>query len=77
MTGVGQALSLVADELAVALERFPSFNSAHEGWAVIVEEVSELQEHVFRNTGRSPEAMAEAVQVAAMAIRYIYDLSDG
>lgn len=73
---VQDALRLVEDELAVALERFPSFNSPHEGWAVVKEEEDELWEEVKGNRGRTPEAMAEAVQVAAMAIRYLVDLSD-
>lgn len=69
-------MALVEDELAVALERWPAFNSPHEGKAVIEEELDELWAEVKANRGRTPEAMAEAVQVAAMAIRYIYDLSD-
>lgn len=72
---VPDAIRLVEDELAVALERFPSFNSPHEGWAVIKEEEEELWQHVKENTGRTPEALAEAIQVAAMAIRYVVDLA--
>ena len=34
--------ALVDKELAAANERFPQFHSAHEGWAVIREEVCEL-----------------------------------
>ena len=36
--------SLVDKELAAANERFPQFHSQHEGWAVIKEEVDELEE---------------------------------
>ena len=35
--------NLVEIELAAANERFPPFHSAHEGWAVILEEVDELK----------------------------------
>ena len=35
---------LVDVELAAANERFPQFHSQHEGWAIIKEEVDELEE---------------------------------
>ena len=37
--------ALVDKELAAANERFPQFHSAHEGYAVIKEEVDELKEY--------------------------------
>lgn len=71
-----EALLVIAgDELTKARDRFAPFNSPHEGWAVIREELDELWEHVKANTGRDPEAYEEAIQVAAMALRYAYDLS--
>lgn len=75
-TPFGAALALVADELSKALARFASFNSAHEGKAVIEEELDELWEHVKANTGVTDEARTEAIQVAAMALRYVIDLCD-
>lgn len=42
----------VEAELRRAVGRFRSFNSPHEGWAVIREELDELWEHVKKNTGR-------------------------
>ena len=39
---------LVDKELAAANERFPQFHSAHEGYAVIQEEVDELKEDMDR-----------------------------
>jgi hypothetical protein len=65
----------VLGELESALGRFPSFNSPHEGKAVIEEELDELWELVKANTGRGAEARTEAIQVAAMALRYVVDLS--
>ena len=41
-----QVRELVKVELAAANERFPQFHSAHEGYAVIKEEVEELSEAV-------------------------------
>ena len=37
---------IVAKELALSYEKFPAFNSAHEGYAVMLEEVEELQYEV-------------------------------
>lgn len=62
----------VCDELRRAQSDFPAFNSAHEGYAIIEEEVDELWDAVKRN---EPEnAHGEAVQVAAMALRFLLDL---
>lgn len=72
-----RALAGVAGELGRAIEKFDPFNSPHEGWAVIREEMDELWEHVKANTGRSSEAYIEAIQVAAMALRYAADLAEG
>ena len=47
-----QVRELVAVELAAANERFPQFHSAHEGYAVIQEEVDELKEDMDRINGR-------------------------
>lgn len=67
--------SLVGNELARA-QRWPAMNSAHEGYAVLLEEVDELWEHVKVKQGeRDVHEMAyEAIQVAAMAIRFVVDV---
>lgn len=67
----------IVAELVRAIEKHPTaFNSPHEGWAVIKEELDELWEHVKGDTGRSPDAFKEAIQIAAMAARYVVDLSE-
>lgn len=76
-TLLGQLTAEVSHELVRACERFEPMHSPHEAIAVIHEEFRELQEHVYRNTGRTPAAMIEAVQLAAMALRYVLDLGDG
>jgi hypothetical protein len=66
----------VVAELIAASHAHGSFNSAHEGYAVLKEEVDELWDEIKRKE-RSPAAMRkEAVQVAAMALRFLYDLRD-
>lgn len=70
------ALRKVGSEVFRAQDRFPPFNSPHEGWAVIKEELDELWEHCKANNGRSHEARMEAMQIAAMAVRYMLDIGD-
>ena len=41
-----QVRELVKVELSAANERFPQFHSAHEGWAVILEELEETKEQL-------------------------------
>ena len=94
--------TLTAEELARSYEKFPKFNSPHEGYAVIAEEIDELRDEfegsdniqrsaewlwhcVKHNSKYSVNAVeqlkaaairsaAEAIQVAAMAQRYIDSL---
>lgn len=56
--------------------KWPAFNSAHEGFSVLLEEVDELKAHVWTNQKkRDLVAMRkEAIQVAAMAIRFAADV---
>jgi head-tail adaptor len=57
-------------------QKWPAMNSAHEGFAVLAEEVDELWEHVkTRQDKRDLEAtLKEATQVAAMAVRFMMDV---
>ena len=64
----------VEKELFIATEKFGAFNSPHEGYAILQEEVEELWDEIKANKGRTESARKEAVQVAAMAIRYLYDM---
>lgn len=73
-----EAILAAERELAGAITKFAPFNSAHEGFAVLKEEVDELWDEVRAKQGaRDIEAMRkEAVQVAAMALRFIVDVCD-
>lgn len=72
---VEDAWPLIQSELARA-EKWPPFNSAHEGYAVLLEEVDELKAHVWtKQPDRDIPAMKrEAIQVAAMAVRFLADI---
>lgn len=76
MTGQ-DALELVATELDRARSRFGDFNSAHEGYAVLLEEMDELWSEI-KDDRRDPieravAMRAEACQLAAMATRLMVD----
>jgi hypothetical protein len=65
------ALDDIREEVDAASAKFPAFASAHEGYAIILEELDELWIEVKGNVGYGPSAYVEAVQVAAMAVRYL------
>lgn len=72
----------VAWQIGAELDRagkWPPFHSAHEGYAILLEEVEELWAHVKTNQNkRDLDAMRqEAVQVAAMAVKFIEMVEDG
>lgn len=76
-TAVMTACGDVMDELLAAVDKFPPFNSAHEGFAALKEEVDELWEQVRSKQGaRDVDKMdRETVQVAAMALRFLLDVT--
>lgn len=69
----------VQEEVEKATSKWPPINSAHEGYGLIMEELKELEEHVFmKQTKRDLDEMKkEAIQVAAMAVRFAHDVIDG
>ena len=70
-----EAQKLVISELAHAQVSYPKFNSAHEGFAVLLEEVDELKAEVWKSPKKRDMAAMrmEAAQVAAMALRFMID----
>lgn len=67
----------VMKELMRAVMKHGPQKSPHEGYAVLLEEVDELWDEIKRDGGgRNAAARAEAIQIAAMAIRYVIDNID-
>ncbi len=74
-TDLTNIISAVQEEVNRAMSLYPSFGSAHEAYAVLLEEVDELWDHVKTNQKRRDFAAmkSEAIQVAAMAVRFALD----
>lgn len=71
---VDAVLGLVMAELQRARGLHAPMASAHEGWALILEEVKELFDEVIVREQNHARMGAEAVQVAAMAMRFLIDV---
>lgn len=71
-----QAILEVSTEFDAASGAFPAFNSAHEGYSILAEEVDELWDEVKKNPAKRVPANLEkeAIQVAAMALRFLVDV---
>jgi len=71
------AIGLIRDELDRACEKFPPMHSNHEGYAVILEELDELWLAIKVHPGgpfsNSRRIEREAIQVGAMALRFLVD----
>lgn len=71
-----EILEVVKKEFEFATNKWGRFNSLHEAYAIVLEEVDELWEEVKasqKNPSRREQVKKEAIQVATMAIRLIYD----
>lgn len=68
-----QILADVEAELERAEAKFSPFGSGHEGYAVILEELDELWKEIKNNkfVGSRDRQRREAIQVAAMACRFV------
>jgi len=75
MTPVAHYVDKIVDEMQRASEKHPKFNSRHEGYAVIKEELDELWDAIKRNDYHA-NVENEAVQVGAMALRFLIDVCE-
>lgn len=77
--GINSVLAEICVEVERAEAKHAPMHSAHEGYAVILEELDELKAEVWKggSVPRDPVAMRkEAIEVAAMAVRFIRDVCD-
>ncbi len=88
-----KTIEKVANEIQTAREKYGPFNSTHEVYGVLIEEVQEFFELVRLKTlsnkpsdpfesyanemGKSPDMIKELIQIAAIALRAIDELENG
>jgi hypothetical protein len=69
------ALNAARDELYAAIKAFPPFRSAHEGVAIVDEEMQEFRDAAYwPHKDETGDEEVEATQLAAMALRYLVDV---
>lgn len=75
---LGDATREAKAEAENIMNQWTQWNSAHEGYAILLEEVDELWDHVKTNQKkRDLYAMRnEAIQVAACALRFAVECCD-
>jgi hypothetical protein len=73
-----RVLTDVGKELGRALRKYGKMHSAHEGYAVILEELDELKNEVWKKPTKRKSARMrkEALQTAAMALRFVLEVCD-
>ena len=71
-----EALEKIRKEYAVAITNYKAFNSPHEGYAIIQEEVDELWDEIKKRPMERNHKLIhdEAIHVAAMALRFLTDI---
>jgi hypothetical protein len=73
---IGRAMEDILTELRLARTEHKPMASAHEGYAVILEELDELWDEI-KLKKRDPDAMRrEALQLTTMGLRFILDICD-
>lgn len=70
------ARNQIIEEYNRAINKYQPFNSAHEGFAILLEELEELWDAIKlkqSNPHRNKEMHTEAIQVGAMTLRFLID----
>lgn len=68
---INGAIKIIEKELLRANNTHPLFNSKHEGYAVIKEELEEMWDEIKKRNPVNFRVQSECVQVAAMAIKLL------
>lgn len=71
-----QFFNEVMSEYVRARKKFGPFDNAHEGYAVILEELEEIWDHIRCNANYS-EMELEVIQLATMAFAFWLELVQG
>jgi hypothetical protein len=68
------AVNEASAELSHAMGIYGAMRGMHEGYAVILEELDELWDEIKQRNPDKRRVRAEAIQVAAMALRFVADV---
>ena len=79
ITRIGKTIKYIIAEYNLAILKETPLNSAHEGWALLQQEMDELWNEVKKGESeRSKDVMLkEAAQIGALAMRFIVDQNLG
>lgn len=66
----------IIEEYKQAISKHGPMASAHEGYAVIKEEVDELWDEIKKKHPDPANLREEAIQIAAMGIRFVVDCTE-
>lgn len=69
-----RAIELVIREYQRASEIHGPFASAHEGYAIMLEEFEELWDEIKKRKPNINKIEKEATQIGAMALRFLVDV---
>lgn len=71
MDGIKRALSDLQLEILDAISKFPAYNSAHEAYGILREEMKEFEDIVFekQSTRNLNQMRIELIQIVCVAIR--------
>ena len=75
-TPLERLLTEVGSEVMRAQAKWPPIHNLHEGWGVIMEEVSEYTDACREQLPNRNAARVELIHIAAMAVRVILDVTD-
>lgn len=68
--GIGGAVQRIRDEFVKATQKHGPMHSAHEGYAIILEELEE-----YYDEDDDDKALKELAQTGAMAVRFLIDVT--
>jgi len=67
---------IIKAEIDYALETYGHFNSSHEAYAVLIEEVEELWHEIKKKKSDVLRMKEELIQISAVAIRFHDELEN-
>lgn len=76
MKNPDKILTEIKSEFEGANEMHGNFNSYHEGYAVILEELEELWDEIKKRNPSRSDMRKEAIQVGAMALKFVNFLDE-